>query len=89
MDYDELPDRWFRNAWTRSANGGPVGVDLRLARPLQWQHARQAVAAENQKRAESFEAIRPVVVDWEQIRSAIRHARDEEELRRVWPLTRP
>ena len=85
MNYDELPNRWFRNAWKRSANGGPVDVDLRLARPLQWQHVRAAVAAENKTRAESFDANRPVAADWEQIRSAIRHARDEEELRRVWP----
>jgi hypothetical protein len=44
----------------------------------------QAVAQENKTRAESFEEMRPIEPDWQQIRSAIRCARDEEELR-VWP----
>ena len=85
MDFEDLPDRWFRNAWRRSHNGGPVWVDLKLARPLQWNHVRHAVAAENKQRTEAFEEQRPIEPDWTQIRSAVRQARDEEELRRVWP----
>ena len=85
MDFEDLPDRWFRNAWKRSANGGPVGVDLNLARPLQWQHIRQRVSTENKRRLEAFEEERQIKPDWSQIRTAIKHARDEEELRRIWP----
>ncbi len=86
IDHADLPDRWFRGAWRRSHNGGPVGVDLKLARPLQWKYAREAVAAENKRRLDAFDTERPIEPNWEQIRTAIKHARDEEELRRVWPL---
>lgn len=85
QDDAELPDKWFRDAWARSANGGPIGVDLQKARPLQWQRARYAVAQENKRREESFEPLAQIVVPWETLRSAMRHARDEDELRRVWP----
>jgi hypothetical protein len=30
--YDIPQDRWFRNAWTRSQNGGPIEIDMRRAR---------------------------------------------------------
>ena len=85
IDASELPDRWFRDAWKRSANGGPVGVDLNLARPIQWSRARRRVERENKRRAESFEPMSPIAPLWETIRSAIKHARDEDELRKVWP----
>lgn len=88
MDYADLPDRWFRNAWKRSRNGGPVGVDLKLARPIQWRHLREAVARENKRRAEDFDGdFGPLEPDWSQIRTAIKRARDDEELRRVWPVS--
>lgn len=85
QDADDLPDRWFRDAWRRSANGGPVGVNLEMARPIQWARARNAVKQENDKRAAGFVKRRPLSVAWESIRNAIRHARDESELRKVWP----
>jgi hypothetical protein len=85
-DVSDIPsDRWFRNAWRRSHNGGPIDIDLKLARPIQWGRLRSAVKQEDTRRAESFDEERPLSVDWTQIRSAIRHARDEKELRRVWP----
>ena len=86
QDASDLPaDRWFRNAWSRSANGGPIGVNLELARPIQWQKARDAVAAANKQRAESFVAQGPIEPDWGTIRQAITNARDEKELRAIWP----
>ncbi len=86
MDYDELPDRWFRNAWRQGGNSGRVRVDLHLARPLQWHHIRQAVSAENKKRQESYDPKRLIEPNWDQIRSAIRRASNVEDLRRIWPM---
>jgi hypothetical protein len=48
-DVSDVPsDLWFRNAWRRSHNGGPISVDLKLARPIQWKRARYAVETEKQ-----------------------------------------
>ena len=85
IDADELPGRWFRDAWKRSANGGPVGVDLNLARPVQWDRLYAAVERENKNRARSYEAKPELKPEFGTIRSAIRNARDEDELARVWP----
>ena len=83
----ELPrGRWFRDAWVRSHNGGPISISLRLAKPIQWQHARNAVAQANAQRAGTFEIECPQIeTDWGALRAAIHAARDEHELRRVWP----
>jgi hypothetical protein len=83
---DELPDRWFRDAWRRSANGGPIGIDLEKARRVQWRKIKQ-IAAEEQRRLEAELDMwsREVDVPWLTIESAIRHARDDGELRKIWP----
>ena len=87
QDADSFPDKWFRNSWKRSPNGGPVVVDIDKARPLQLDHIKQAV-----KRSENFltrvtlSGIRPRTrIDWSGLTNGIKHARDEEELYRVWP----
>lgn len=42
-DFAEVPqDRWFRNAWRRSRNGGPIDIDFDIARRAQ---ANAAVSA--------------------------------------------
>lgn len=88
---DELPkDRWFRNAWKRSANGGPITIDVRKARPVQWRHIRRIAQKINAARADDFEEWGdPIEVDWEGIRARIKRARDEDELRAVWPDVLP
>jgi hypothetical protein len=86
QDRADLPaDRWFRDAWRRSANGGPVGIDLEKARPIQWAHIWAAVRRENERRKVSFEMLPPVPEPGHDLNYAIRHARDDEELRRIWP----
>ena len=87
LDVDELPsDRWFRNAWRRSHNGGPINTDLKLARPIQFRHIRTAVNDENKKRAADLERFdQAIEVDFGTIRHSIMKARDEAELRHVWP----
>lgn len=86
-DVSEIPqDRWFRSAWRRSHNGGPISIDLALARPIQWQAVRSAVEAENRRRANDLDRFdEPLTVDWSALSRAIKRARDEDELRRIWP----
>lgn len=82
----ELPDRWFRDAWYRSGNGGPVGVRLPTAQGIQWRRIRTAIRQEEMRRStEIDEWSKPVLTNLLSIERAIRHARDESELRRVWP----
>ena len=86
-DLSEIPtDRWFRNAWRRSANGGPINVNLKLAKPIQWKKVRSAVASENKRRADEFERTPLIEVDWDRVRERIRMAMDERDLREIWPL---
>lgn len=81
---EDLPcDRWFRNAWRRSHNGGPIYVDLVKARRIQLSKVKNAVAAHNRPRLSL--GRKPYVPMWGELGNAIRHARDEFELRRVWP----
>lgn len=70
---DDLPDRWFRDAWYRSPNGGPIGIDLPKARVIQWQKIERAAERAKRKRLPRLTLQR-----------AIANARDEHELRKVW-----
>ncbi len=82
-DVADVPtDRWFRNAWRRSHNGGPIEIDMRKARRLQLDKIKAHVAQRNRTRAELGRSV--IVPAWGEIGNAIRHARDAQELRRVW-----
>lgn len=86
-DFDYIPsDRWFRNAWTRSHNGGPISVNLKAAKQIQFQKIRHAVDAENKRRSQCLERFdRNIEPDFHKLKSMILAARDEIELRHVWP----
>lgn len=79
----ELPDRWFRDAWTRGHNGGPVWVNLEWARVIQRARIDEAVGKENSRRRGLRKRL--YKLDELAIDAGIRNARDDEELRRVWP----
>ncbi len=87
-DLSEVPnDRWFRNAWRRSHNGGPISVNLKLAKPIQFGRIRDAIELENKRRNSDINLFDvPVEVDLMAMREKIRDARDEIELRSIWPL---
>jgi hypothetical protein len=85
INFSDLPSRTFRNAWSRSHNGGPVGVDIEKARPIHWHRARTLVDIENKKRETAFDQTPILTPAWESLRTAMKHARDEEELLRIWP----
>ena len=43
-DVGDVPqDRWFRDAWVRSHNGGPIDVSLRKARSIQFRRINDAI----------------------------------------------
>lgn len=85
IDPVELPDRWFRDAWTRGHNGGPVWVNLERARIIQRAKIDQAVADENGRRRGLRKRL--YKLDELAISAGIKNARDDDELRRVWPCS--
>lgn len=70
---DICRDRWFRNAWQRSPNGGPVYIDMRKARALQLTRLREAAAGARYE------------LRWGIWRERIRKAQTPEWLKAVWP----
>jgi len=72
--FDDLPqDRWFRNAWQRSHNGGPIAIDMAKARKIQMKRLQSAAT---QRKAELQ------VARW---RERIRRAETPEQLKNIWP----
>ena len=87
---DELPDRWFRDAWTRKgSNSGLPYVDLELARPIQWKRIHAAVSRENKRRAADLFGKPEIKLNKAQYQTAIKHARDADELRKIWEPSLP
>lgn len=84
IDVADLPDRWFRDAWRRSSNGGPPSIDLEKAKPIQWQRLLDAVSRENKRRELDLFGPPPIKFPRLTFQNAIRNARDEDELRRTW-----
>jgi hypothetical protein len=39
-------DRWFRDAWTRALGGGPIGIDLAVARSIHGERMSTAIGLE-------------------------------------------
>lgn len=87
LDRDDLPtDRWFRDAWRRSHNGGPIRIDLETARQVQWRHIEDAVSRHQTRLARDFRtAGQRVEIDRPALIAALERARDEDDVRRVWP----
>jgi hypothetical protein len=86
-DTADIPtDRWFRDAWVRSHNGGPIDVSLPKARIIHFRKVKHAVERENARRLEEMELFdRLIEPNWCAIREAIRRADDVAKLRHVWP----
>jgi hypothetical protein len=99
VEIQEVPtDRWFRDAWRRSSNGGPIYIDIDKAIEIQ---ARKIAAARNDiiERCNSNEPIdimlgngrligfrdRVVGIDLADLGCRLRSARSLEEVRALWP----
>lgn len=85
FDRDAFPDRWFRDAWRRSANGGPIYVDILRAQAIQFARIRAAVAAENERRSFDLFGKAEIAFEADRWRRACLAARDDDELRSAWP----
>ncbi len=86
-DRTELPtDRWFRDAWKRSHNGGPIYIDLNIARRIQFREIQTAVHVENERRKKDFDLWQSQFeCNMAAVREMIRSKNEPLELRRVWP----
>lgn len=65
-------DRWFRDAWKRSQNGGPIYIDMRIARKIQLSHLRIL--------AKQYD----IDLRWPLWRERIRKAKTPEQLKQIW-----
>jgi hypothetical protein len=84
-DASEIPnDWWFRDAWRRSHNGGPISVDLEKARPLQLRHIVNAVTEEKKRRSTDLSIRGSFEPDMDALKDKIKMAADETELRNIW-----
>lgn len=84
INKEELPSRFYRNAWYRSSNGGPININLDKAKNIHWNTLYSFIRKENIIREKSFEFKPLIEVPWNTLRSNIRHARDIEELQKIW-----
>jgi hypothetical protein len=66
-------DRWFRNAWRRSHNGGPIGIDMVVARKIQL------------AKLQNFSQQRHLDLRWPRWRQLVRAADTPERLKQIWP----
>lgn len=83
QDTGDLPDRRFRDAWTRKgSNSGQVRVDLEAARKIQLARIESQVMAAN-NRALSLQRGKVIKPKWGEIERAIARAASVEELARV------
>ncbi len=78
IDPAGLPDRWFRDAWRRSHNGGPIWLDVEDCRRIQWERVQTIAYQESRK-------LRPREINLGSLRDAILAADEPETIRRVWP----
>lgn len=90
IDARELPERTFRDAWRRSHNGGPIGIDLAAARRIQFGRITGAANRERARRAGDIEdAGCDLVLPLGQLRDRLRLAGSAEAIARVWPEELP
>lgn len=92
---DVSSDRWFRNAWRRSPDGGPIWIDLDCARDIQAQKIERATRTWNEaaKAEDTWKALAgratngPAIIELDvpRLSRRIRDARSPQELRAVWP----
>jgi hypothetical protein len=80
----DLPPRVFRNAWRRGHNLNII-LDMEECRQMHWRRLSASVDGENKRRSSLLYEEPPIPFDINYFRRAIRNARDDEELLRIWP----
>lgn len=99
--FDLPADRWFRNAWRRSPDGGAIFADLSAARGCHLQNLDELVRRWNAAELRRDDAARlagrstngPALIDWPPERrrlvAALAAAGDWQSIRAVWPAGLP
>lgn len=76
-------DRWFRSAWRRSQNGGPIVIAAEPARDQQKRRIGAALDRVNRRRRMLW--LPKIKPDFDRLRAALQRATEPEEIRAVWP----
>lgn len=85
-DADDVPtDRWFRDAWRRSPNGGPIGIDIGAARKIQLTKIRQAYTEQKEAATWSLDGDEMGELNLSDLRANLKRCVEPEHIRRVWP----
>lgn len=83
IDAADLPERTFRDAWRRGHNGGPIMIDMRIARRVQFARIVAASDDQHERWRASFDGPEPLPLNRGRIIDAIRAAETPEQLRRI------
>ena len=97
LDVSDIPqDRWFRDAWRRSHNGGPVYIDMDTARRIQAERIYSAFEAwkKERKKEESISRLSGGLFDSNQIDTTmvgdlISKCEHPDHLKTIWPKGLP
>ena len=83
IDHEDLPPRYFRNAWRRGHNGN-ITLDLAECRRYHAYVIEHCVKKENAERilSQRKKLIRP---NWDDIERKMKRAVDAEDIAKVWP----
>lgn len=98
-DASDIPeDRWFRDAWRRSPNGGPIWIDMDAARQIQADRMAKAVASWNFRACQDDSTAAllrqtngPAIIDLDRprLRRLLLAAVTPMELKAIWPNELP
>lgn len=80
----DLPDFWFRGAWMRSHNGGPISIDLSKAKSIHFKRLMWVLDAQEKQAAEDISAAPMVPVNREQYRSKILRCTSCDDIKKIW-----
>lgn len=86
ISLSELPDRYFRDAWTRSPNGGPCYIDIKKARKLHFTYLRGYANMLLRCIANDMDHFDTHIdINWHSVKSAIINCDTPEKVKRVIP----
>lgn len=85
VEYNALPDRWFRDAWRRGHNGGPIEVDMPAARSIHFGRITRSIDQERTRRRHELSMWQnPVEVNLGALADRIEKAGCTAALKAIW-----
>jgi len=83
--FSDLPDRWFRDAWRRGHNGGPIEVDMPAARSIHFGRITRSIDQERTRRRHELSMWQnPVEVNLGALADKIEKAECTAALKAIW-----